>query len=1231
MRILDVRFKNLNSLAGEWSIDLTNAAYASDGIFAITGPTGSGKTTILDAICLALYGRTPRLDKVTKGANEIMSRRTGECFAEVTFATGDRRFRCCWSQNRARNRPDGELQAPKHELSDAVTGKILESRLRGVAERIEQATGMDFERFTRSMLLAQGGFAAFLKASPGERAPILEQITGTEVYSDISKRVHERRAQEQKKLDVLGAELSAMRLLGEDEERTLRAALAEKERETAAAGALLETKSRALAWLEGVQRLEGELESLARKRDDLSARREAFRPDLLRLERAMRALELEGAYEALSSLRRDQEADERAAEECRVTLPGLEDDVTHAQRNSERSDEAFLSAKAEQQERVPVFRKVRDLDVRIAERDAPIRKAADALSAMEAESGELLARNETDRAALGDVRSSLDAVVAYMAENAADEALSERLGAVRSRFYAFREARARLGTKTQERLEAEKQYATALSSSEERKAALSASRRAIEELDRAVVDAGGELDAALAGRTLPQMRQAFSDAGKRAAVAERIADDARTHTDARRKAADVSPLLESLGVERERLAREIPEAVEALSVCESERERLESEQMRLRAAESYAEARARLADGEPCPLCGAVTHPYASVADDVPSGASDEIGAMLRAVGKDRKKAETRLADLRVRDAEVLGDIRRSGERLKELEGEIAESRARIGERLASLPPEVRAPEDGILSNGGACLLQKAREALRASEEALRSAEEKETAFARARDARDTALDAWNRLERDAQKAVHEADMAHRALDRADEDVRAAAEESDRLLAEAANDVASWGAGELTADSMDAIDALLDARRIAWRDRERRRRELEDRAARLEADIRNRDERLERLCADIERTRGERDSLAGIRDLLMRERRELFGERSPDHEEERLRIALEDAERGHRDALDALRRAERERDDLLRRGESLGKAIRERSGALHAAAEAFSFRLHANGFSDEADFRAACMPREERNALSECSDALAQEQAGLDAQHREKTDALENERRKRMTEQSKEALDTDVRGMGEHLRRLQQELGGIRQKLDDNDEALELQRERLRARDAQKAECSRWDALHGLIGSADGWKYRNFVQALTFERMIDLANRQLRQMSDRYLLVRDAEQPLELNVRDAWQAGEIRSVKNLSGGESFIVSLTLALGLSRMASRKVRVDSLFLDEGFGTLDEDALETALQTLAGLSGNGKLIGVISHVPAIRERIAAQIEVRPLAGGCSELVGPGCAKAG
>ena len=118
--------------------------------------------------------------------------------------------------------------------------------------------------------------------------------------------------------------------------------------------------------------------------------------------------------------------------------------------------------------------------------------------------------------------------------------------------------------------------------------------------------------------------------------------------------------------------------------------------------------------------------------------------------------------------------------------------------------------------------------------------------------------------------------------------------------------------------------------------------------------------------------------------------------------------------------------------------------------------------------------------------------------------------------------------------------------------------------------------------------------------------MVSHANRQLEKMTDRYLLIRDERQPLELNVVDSYQAGEIRSTKNLSGGESFIVSLRLALGLSKMASQRVRVDSLNLDEGFGNLDKEALET----LSVLQQDGKLIGIISHASTLKERISTQI---------------------
>ncbi|MCI5151033.1 MAG: chromosome segregation protein SMC, partial [Candidatus Electrothrix sp. MAN1_4] len=199
-------------------------------------------------------------------------------------------------------------------------------------------------------------------------------------------------------------------------------------------------------------------------------------------------------------------------------------------------------------------------------------------------------------------------------------------------------------------------------------------------------------------------------------------------------------------------------------------------------------------------------------------------------------------------------------------------------------------------------------------------------------------------------------------------------------------------------------------------------------------------------------------------------------------------------------------------------------------------------------------------------------------------------------------------------------------IGSLQHQLQKNKEQRQQQRELLHSLEAQKKECLRWKELHDLIGSSDGKKYRNFAQGLTFELMVSRANAQLARVTDRYLLVRDQQQPLELNVIDSWQAGEVRSTKNLSGGESFVVSLALALGLSEMVGGNVRVDSLFLDEGFGALDEEALETALETLAGLRRDGKLIGVISHVGALKERIACQLEVVPGTGGQSVVRGSG-----
>ncbi|HIH7299116.1 TPA: exonuclease subunit SbcC, partial [Klebsiella michiganensis] len=301
--------------------------------------------------------------------------------------------------------------------------------------------------------------------------------------------------------------------------------------------------------------------------------------------------------------------------------------------------------------------------------------------------------------------------------------------------------------------------------------------------------------------------------------------------------------------------------------------------------------------------------------------------------------------------------------------------------------------------------------------------------------------------------------------------------------------------------------------------------------------------------------------------------------------------------------------------------QTLGQQESQQQAQLKESEAQFSAALAASPFADQQAFLAALLDEETRRRLERLKQTLEttlQQNQALAMRARE---ALDSHRQQPPAEtdisQPLERVQEQLQQLTTLLRENSARQGEIRQQLKQNAENQQRQRSLRQQMERAAQEVEDWGWLNALIGSREGDKFRKFAQGLTLDNLVWLANHQLNRLHGRYLLQRKASDALELEVVDTWQADAVRDTRTLSGGESFLVSLALALALSDLVSHKTRIDSLFLDEGFGTLDSETLDTALDALDALNASGKIIGVISHVEAMKERIPVQIKVKKING--------------
>ncbi len=1079
MKILELRFKNLNSLYGEWVIDFTHPEYLSNGIFALTGPTGAGKSTILDAICLALYGATPRLGKITKANNDIMSRQTGDCYAEVLFESETGKFRCNFAQHRARKKATGDLQPPQHEISYGTSnGKVIENQIRSVAKVIEQKTGMDFDRFTRSILLAQGGFDTFLKAGIEEKSKILEQITGTEIYTTISKRVHERSRQEKDLLNILNAETTGFNVLDQIQEVEIKQNLEESEQKQTDLSILVDESGKSIEWLNGIKSKRRELDDLFNQTEKLKSTMEDFVPQRKILEFALKAANFDGIYATLIVKRNQLEVEKGSLKDEETKLLSRKFSVTKNEEILKGAELIREKAGNEIREITPVLVKVRSIDQSLNEMKRTVNdlekdviKQKQEIKKISSEEKKILKERET---AKDEIRQADE----YLKNNSRDQWLISGFAGVEERFITI------LATQKEKSIIADsvsiarKTLKTAQNTLKKRTVQLNLAKEKAKKTELSVNEGNNFLTVLLDGVLLREYR-----------------------------------------TQKETLLREM-----------SFHKKIED----------LKQHREKLIDGEVCPLCGAVEHPFAEgntpVVDDIEikiNGLSDLIkqADVLELQNKQLadvdKKAVLNLADSDKKNSDAESEktyaeksLKNTQDRLDEITQNHNELKISLLERLKPLGIEQ------IPHTDAAVLLDSLRERL-------------------------NKFQFQAHIQSEVKKQILEYDN-----------------KLERIL----------GISETLNVSLQKTSILFDNRK---------------------KDLLN----------------------------LEEQRKKLFGKKNVNTEENRFKRILAEAEENFNQAGILDEQAKQKLLSVVERIDKLKDLIKTDQENLKVIESDFVINLNSDGFANEEQFNKACLSVKERDKLLHKAKELDEKETRLTVTRKDREIRLQAEISKCITNSSMEELKPIFEKSKFELVQIIDLIAGFKHKILENVKAKDLIRKKQIEIEKQKKECSKWEKLYNLIGSADGKKFRNFAQGLTFELMVSHANIQLGKMTDRYLLLRDDLEPLKLNVIDNYQAGEIRSTRNLSGGESFIVSLSLALGLSSMSSHKVRVDSLFLDEGFGTLDEETLEMALDTLANLKQDGKLIGVISHISSLKDRITTQIYVSPESGGKSLITGPGC----
>ena len=1194
MKILSIRLKNLASLSGEHFIDFESEPLASAGLVAIVGKTGAGKSTILDAMCLALFNKIPRLkdsdgklqdvdgsELLTNSPLTVLRRGTAHGFAELCFVAQDQKhYLARWELKRSREKADGKLQSVQRYLKCLTDGVVVADKAKAVESAIYKITQLSFEQFTRAVLLAQSEVTAFLKARDNERGELLEYLTNSSIFAKVGQLAYEKTklvASKRKELENL---LGHIELLSEEDAAELHIQfqhINQNYKKLEDEKSQLEKQQQ---WFERKQKLNDEIVVKQQLLDTQLQTQQGLIPERERLNRLEIFSEIRSSIFQKQQLIKTEQQLAPQIQKQQQLFDALQVQFDTEQTRFIQTESALTVQQNFENTHRESLSKVRKC---IQERDfigVEFKKIQTRLNDLESSKTPLLNQQhqlEHHIQQITEKRNLLDQQLTDTQQfSSLDKGLTAHMQQLTQFIQHYQSIENQLGNLSQ------------------------AETKLIEQKTQ-LQDSIHQFGTAEQLETqLEQMRQQrefkLSQLNQLATLQQKLAQFFELKIESQQ----LNDQLNRCSAQFQQLEKTTIQAEQDAQTAKQARLKLQEvlQQQRLLHAENVEHLRAELVDGQPCVVCGSTSHPY-RLDDSAVSKVLFELQQQQeqQATLKEQETfniwqaAQQNLTKLSVEQEQFKSSIRNVTEKITITQHQCIEQGqfAQILLDLTQTQSEIKQQLEQLTQQYQFDIQQFEMQSkqwvqnIKVQQQLSQSIQHTELLLQNA-----------NNLHNQVQHIVscladHEKNIWQQH----------SIQTAQHILSQLNTRTQQLEQLELLSKQHDQYLQQLNTAQLNIENTTKQISETAHSLNEIKLKGQQNTELANRLI----------QSMTGLTEVKPNEWLTQY-----EHEYQKIQTLYQQ----QKQSFNQLRNQfEQEKSQL----EQIKAQQQQNQNSLNQVNQDIQQWL-----SQHPDFQA-----NDLEYLAQIT-AVQEQQIRQQLQHAE-----------RMLNEANSALKTIQEQLIEHkLHQPEIDFEQLQQLILGNADALKTQfeiRDQLKLKlelhqqnvTKQKQfadqiqhvqqEEHRWGKISGLMGDATGKKFRDYAQQYNLDILLEHANQQLAMLSQRYTLKR-LDNSLSLAIIDHDMDGETRSVASLSGGESFLTALALSLAIANMASGSMKIESLFIDEGFGTLDASSLHMVMNALDQLQNQGRKVVLISHIQEMHERIPVQIQVRPLGAGASTI---------